>query len=213
MKWLYNLLDRLQQRRSRWFDLVVFCNEIYIRFYFIVTGRRWRMKPINEGFIVRGERFWLRTIDSTWLDRLVEFFEGECTPEQKKTFNPHPLDYRGMKKVFRRWHYITLGIFSEKDLVGYCVIRPFFPNKGLYAIIVGQRWRNRGIGAGALRIEVEYIAKIGLKPMSAVRNTNLPSIRILSKAGIRFGEDCGKMTVTLEATEKQNTEDRNQKPE
>lgn len=203
MKWLYNLYDRLQRRRGILFDLLVLGNEISIRAIFILTGKRWKIKPFDREFSAKGEKYRVRSIGRDYLDRLLSFFTSEISAEDRANFNPHSLDARGLKKVFRYWHCVPLGIFSGGELAGYCVIRIYFPNKALYAIIVGEKWRNRGIGSGALSLEMEYIAQMGFKPLSAVRKDNLPSLRMLDKVGIRFGKDCGGIRETLEVGREQ----------
>ena len=194
MKAIYNLVDRLQRNESVWWDFIVFINEIYMKCLIFVT--RIKFPRIERQFSIGEKIYFLRSIDIDWYERLLNFFEFDCSQQTRK-FVPHRVDPAALKKVLKRCHYLCMGIFQDDKLVGYCVNRLFLPRKCLYAIVVGDRWKGMGIGPAALREQILSIREIPFHPLSAVRKSNKSSLKMLERAGVIFGEDLGEMRVTL----------------
>ncbi len=56
---------------------------------------------------------------------------------------PHPLDRRAARWALRRASYLPFGVFYEEQLVGYLLLRLFFPWRAVTAIWSLETAHNR----------------------------------------------------------------------
>ncbi|MFH1593979.1 MAG: GNAT family N-acetyltransferase [Candidatus Omnitrophota bacterium] len=133
----------------------------------------------------------MKTLTREAIKDVYTFFERSVKVDLSIFSMPHKTDMKSVADIFQRTSHIPLGIFCNGDLIGYALIRLFFPKKGSYAIFVAQDWQGKGIGTAALEKELALIRNLGFTPFSAVCKKNIKSLRMLDKLGIEFIDDIG----------------------
>lgn len=140
---------------------------------------------------MNGEKYSLKMIDKSQVGKLYGFFNYSLSPISPEYFIPHKTDIISLKKLLKKKCCICLGIFYGPELIGYAIIRLFFPNKGLYGIFIADKWQGKGIGTAVLKYQLHLINKLGFYPYSIVSKRNIKSIRMLQKLKVQFLQDLG----------------------
>ncbi|MGH0029573.1 MAG: hypothetical protein ACQGVC_07270 [Myxococcota bacterium] len=126
-EWIYDLNER-----GHWlFSLYDGCNELWASLVF--RGVKRRAAALDERVEGRdGEEARIRLLraddDDEAFARLLEGLGG--FPYRP----PHPLDRAAAERALRRRSYLPFGIFYRGELVGYLLVRLFFPRRAVTAI-------------------------------------------------------------------------------
>lgn len=177
-EWIYDL-----NARNHWiFRLYDAGNEVWAR---LAMGRvrreAARYRVALEG--KEGARADLRPLTFEDLDRFAELlaqFEFEHLP-------PHPLDRAGAEAVLQRANHLPFGIFDEDGrLIGYTLVRLFFPFRaatGVWSLSLNYA---QGISRAAVQATAELTGRIGLADYVTVPLDNIYSLRGAQWAGWRI---------------------------
>ncbi len=98
---------------------------------------------------------------------------------------PHPLDAPAAAAALRRRSYLPFGIFVDGRLVGYLLLRLFFPRRAVTGIWTRRETHNLGIAQACLRRTGAFTDAEGLADYATVPVDNANSVRVANGAGWR----------------------------
>lgn len=176
------LVRRLQDRAEEWvyraneqghslFRLYDHCNELWARL--ALRGPRRRAEAIDAAIRGQGAEAHVRFLKPADLDAFAELlaaFDSRYLP-------PHGLDREAAAAALSRKSYVPLGIFSEGELVGYLLVRLFFPRRAVTGIWILPRLQNRRFGVNALLASWEWTRREGLPDYCTVPVDNVNSVK------------------------------------
>jgi len=173
--WVYALNER-----QHWlFGLYEVWNEAWARLVFRGVRRRAagfaRELPGAEGDVR------LRLLEPADLDAfaaLLASFDFRHPP-------PHPLDREHAAQVLRRRSYLPFGIFRGEALIGYALLRLFFPRRVVSGIWLLPRYHGSGIAVAAVRATGELTRAEHLPDYVTIPLDNEPSLMGAQAAGWR----------------------------
>jgi hypothetical protein len=137
------------------------------------------------------------------LDRVVECVDGSPArirflfPEDGVEFAtllskmnarylpPHACDAEGSVRALRRRSYLPFGIFIEDRLVGYLLLRLFFPWRAVTGIWTAPETHNLGLGQICLRQTGGFSQSEKLADYATIAIDNPNSLRMANGAGWR----------------------------
>ena len=99
---------------------------------------------------------------------------------------PHPLDRAAAEKALRRRSYLPFGIFVSETLVGYALLRIFFPRRVVSGIWVLSRYHGTGIALAAIHATGEFTRAERLPDYVTIPLDNEPSLMGAQAAGWRI---------------------------
>lgn len=174
--WIY----ALNERRHWLFGLYDAWNEAWAILAFRGVRRRAadfaRELPSPEG----GAQ--LRRLEPTDVDAfaaLLARFDFNHPP-------PHPLDRVHAARALRRRSYLPFGIFREEVLIGYALLRLFFPRRVVTGIWLLPRYHGTGVAVAAVRATGELTRAERLPDYATVPLDNEPSLMGAQAAGWRI---------------------------
>lgn len=100
-----------------------------------------------------------------------------------KYLPPHPLDRASAEWVLRRNSYLPYGIYHEGELVGYTLVRLFFPKRAVTGVWSIPSNHNRGFSQVAVKTTAEFTLEEGLHDYVTVPVDNPHSLRGAQWAG------------------------------
>ena len=173
-EWIY----RLNERGSFIFRIYDLSNEIFSRIRF--SGLRRRASHLDVSFITRTDleariRF-LRPDDEAPFAEMLSQLDARYLP-------PHSTDPAGAADALQRASYLPFGIFVEGDLVGYLLLRLFYPSRAVTGIWTLARTHNMGLGQEALRQTAAFTQSEGLPDYATIPIDNRNSVRMANAAG------------------------------
>ncbi|MEW6008483.1 MAG: GNAT family N-acetyltransferase [Candidatus Omnitrophota bacterium] len=185
-----NFLIRLQKKQNELFDFIVFFNDLIMK---LMLNRRQKalLKNYYSEFTILEKKYYISILRFNRLGEIYQFFNLSFNNNSANFFLPHKTDLKSLKKIFRRISYVPLGIFYEDTIIGYALIRLFFPCVASYFISIANQWQGKGIGTAALERQLALINILNFQPYSMVNKNNLKSIKMLKKLNIEFGKDLG----------------------
>ena len=191
-----NLMLRWQKNQNKLFKIILLANELYIKFYLFFF--RSKISPSNyfRFFSVHETNFTIRTLITKNLNEVYSFFKYSINTNSSDFLMPHSTDLKTLKTIFNKTSHIPLGIFYRDMLIGYALIRLFFPKKASYAIFISEEWQGKGIGTAALEKQINLINDFHFMPYSAVSKKNVKSLKMLRKLNIEFGNNLGDYLET-----------------
>ncbi len=182
--WLARLQDAAEEwlyranERNHWiFRLYDRANELWARLLFGPLRRR--AARVDAPVPGRGLELRIRFLtpdDDERFAALLARFDFRYLP-------PHPTDREGALAALRRRSYLTFGIFQEGELVGYLLVRLFFPRRGVTGIWVLPDIRARGLSTQALRVTAAFTRGEGLDDYATIAVDNPYSVRMAEAAG------------------------------
>jgi hypothetical protein len=98
---------------------------------------------------------------------------------------PHPLDRASALRALRRRSYLPFGIFVGGRLVGYLLLRLFFPNRAVTGIWTLPETHNLGLGQASLRETARFTRSEGIPDYATIPVDNENSVRMAVAAGWR----------------------------
>lgn len=173
-EWIYDLNER-----DHWiFRIYDTGNEIYASLFM----RRVRRNAASldervtcaDGTTVR-IRF-LTTADDAAFADLLAAFDARYLP-------PHAVDRASAARALRRRSYLPFGIFIGERLVGYLLLRLFFPWRAVTGIWTLPETHNLRIGQGTLRETAKFSRSQGLDDYATIAIDNPNSLRMANAAG------------------------------
>lgn len=175
-EWIYQLNER-----EHWiFRLYDRANELWASLVF--RGVRERASAIDE--IVSGAegsearlRF-LTPADEAAFAELLGGLNARYLP-------PHPRDAAACARALQRRSYLPFGIFVDGRLIGYLLLRLFFPKRAVTGIWTIPTTHNVGIAQACLRKTGNFSTSQGLADYATVPVDNLNSVRVANGAGWR----------------------------
>ena len=181
---------RLQDRAEEWlyraneqghwiFRLYDRCNELWARL--ALRGPRRRAEAIDTA--IRGSDAEARVRFLTPAD--LDAFADLLAAFDSRYLPPHELDREAARAALSRRSYVPLGIFCEGRLVGYLLVRLFFPRRAVTRIWILPRVRNRRFGVNALLASWEWTGSEGLPDYCTVPVDNVNSLKTALAAGWR----------------------------
>jgi RimJ/RimL family protein N-acetyltransferase len=99
---------------------------------------------------------------------------------------PHPLERDHAARALRRRSYLPFGIFLEGALIGYALLRLFFPRRAVTGIWLLPRYHGAGIAVAAVRATGELTRAERLPDYATVPLDNAPSLMGAQAAGWRI---------------------------
>lgn len=175
-EWIYRANER-----GHWiFRLYDLCNELWARL--ALRGPRRRAEAIDTAIRGRDADARVRFLGPADLDA----FAGLLARFDSRYLPPHPLDRSAAAAALARCSYVPLGIFFEDALVGYLLVRLFFPRRAVTGIWILPQVQNRGFGVDALLASWEWIRSEGLPDYCTVPVDNPNSVKTALAAGWRI---------------------------
>lgn len=186
-----SLLTRIQNRAEEWlihlnerdhwlFRLYDRANELWAALVF--RGVRERASRIDAPLEGKGDVARLRFLtpaDGEGFAELLSRFDFKYTP-------PHPRDRRGALRALRRRHYLPFGIFHGDRLVGYTLVRLFFPRRAATGVWSIPSNYNRGFSQMAVKTTADFMKAEGFADYVTVPLDNPHSLRGAQWAGWRI---------------------------
>jgi ribosomal protein S18 acetylase RimI-like enzyme len=179
------IVDRAEEfvyqlnERNHWiFRAWDFGNEAWARLVF--RGLRKRAAQIDAPVKTRTgaqARFrFLTPLDDEAFARLLASFSARYLP-------PHALDRAAAGRALRRISYVPFGIFVEDRLVGYLLLRLFFPRRIVTGIWTLPETHNLGLGQECLRQTAAFSRAEGIADYATIPIDNPNSVRMANAAG------------------------------
>ena len=182
--WQARLLNRAEEwiyranERQHWiFRLYDHCNEIWAGLVF--RGVRRRAHDFVRTLEGKGDTAELRFLRLDDLDEFAAMLE-------RFTFRylpPHPLDRGSAEWALRRASYLPFGIYHGGALVGYTLVRLFFPKRAVTGVWSIPSNHNRGFSQVAVKTTAEFTLAEGLHDYVTVPVDNPHSLRGAQWAG------------------------------
>jgi hypothetical protein len=183
-----SLLRRFQDRTEEWvyranegnhwiFRVYDHFNELWARF--VLGGERRRAEAIDATIQGRDAEARVRFLTPGDLDafaKLLQAFDSRYLP-------PHGRDREAAAAALRRRSYVPLGIFFEGELVGYLLVRLFFPRRAVTGIWMLTQVQQRRFGVNALLASWEWSRREGLPDYCTVPVDNPNSVKTALAAG------------------------------
>ena len=178
-EWIYDL-----NARDHWvFRIYEWGNEVWARMVFRgVRAAARRFDTILEGKAGAKVRMrFLEPGDEQQFAELLAQFDFTHLP-------PHPLDRAAAARVLRRKSYLPFGIFElDGRLVGYTLVRLFFPWRAATGTWVLRSENTRWAGRASVRATAENITRApGLADYVTTPIDNIASLRGAQWAGWRI---------------------------
>jgi hypothetical protein len=174
--WIYALNER-----QHWlFRLYDGMNEAWARLVF--RGVRRRAAGFARELATRGKGAHLRPLAPADIDAfaaLLAAFEFRYAP-------PHPLDGASAARVLRRASYLPFGIFRADALIGYVLLRLFFPRRAVSGYWLIPAYHDTGVGVAAARAMRELLRAAALPDYVTIPLDNAPSLAAARAAGWRI---------------------------
>ncbi len=175
-EWIY----RLNEREHWIFRLYDQANEWWAALVF--RGVRERAREIDETVAgADGTEARLRFLTPADEAAFAELLAGLSS----KYLPPHPRDPVACARALRRRSYLPFGIFVEGRLIGYLLLRLFFPKRAVTGIWTIPTTHNVGIAQACLRKTGSFSTGQGLADYATVPVDNLNSVRVANGAGWR----------------------------
>ena len=172
-EWIYDL-----NARDHWlFRLYDWGNEIWARIAF--RGVKRRGAAHRETIQGREHTALLRPLTLDDLDAfaaLLASFDFPYLP-------PHPLDRASAERALRRASYLPYGMEQDGKLVGYALVRLFFPRRAATGVWGHVNEQTAGLGRAAVRSTAGFTRAEGIDDYVTVPLDNLPSLRGAQWAG------------------------------
>ena len=174
--WIYALNER-----QHWlFRLYDGMNEAWARLVF--RGVRRRAKHFARELAVDEASTRLRFLVPADLDAfalLLGAFDSRYLP-------PHPLDRAAAARALHRASYLPFGVFREDALVGYVLVRLFFPRRAVSGYWLLPAYHGTGVGVAAARSLRELLRAESLPDYVTIPLDNTPSLVAAEAAGWRI---------------------------
>jgi len=173
-EWIY----RLNEKEHWFFRLYDACNEVWARLVFGGIHRRAAgfERPVQTRTGAEAHVRLLLPADLEAFTELLAAFDFRYRP-------PHPLDRESAAKALTRRSYLPWGIFVEGRLVGYLLLRLFFPRRAVTGIWTLPDTYNLGLAQESLRQTASFTTAEGLADYATVPVDNLNSVRVAVGAG------------------------------
>jgi len=172
------LVYRLNERNHWIFRVWDLGNELWARLAFRGVRRRAaRIDAIVAGKTGAKCRFrFLTPRDDEDFARLLGGLTARYLP-------PHPLDPASARRALRRASYLPFGIFVDERLVGYLLLRLFFPRRIVTGIWTLPETHNVGFGQECLRRTAAFSREEGIADYATIPLDNRNSVRMANAAG------------------------------
>ena len=175
-QWIYRLNEA-----DHWiFRLYDWGNEVWAALAFRGTRRRASALDVT---VEAGERRarvrFLTAADVDTFATLLAGFDVKYLP-------PHGLDRQAAGAALRRRSYVPIGIFVDDCLVGYILLRLFFPRRAVTGIWMLASTHNAKLGRRTLQEAVDFLRREDLANYCTIPLDNTPSIKIAHACGWRI---------------------------
>lgn len=172
-EWLVDLnqrnhwLFRLYEKANEWWAALVF------------RGVRRRAAEVDREITGRRGTARIRFLRPEDLDEFAALLQSL----DARHLPPHPLDRETAASVLRRPNYLPFGIYIDGELVGYELVRLFFPKRAVTAIWSLPVMHNRGLSAAAGIVTGAFTESEGLDDYITVPHDNVFSMKTARNAG------------------------------
>jgi len=130
-----------------------------------------------------GARAWMRGLAPEDEDALVALF----SQFDFRFMPPHPLDQPTARRVLTSPHCLPLGVEdAEGRLVGYSLIRLFFPRRAVMGLWLLRSVHTQGFGNAAAFATTLLTRSEGLPNFVTIPRENLPSLATVLSCGWRL---------------------------
>lgn len=176
--WAEEFVYRLNEREHWLFRLYDWSNELFAALRF--AGLRRRASTLDVPLQTR-----------TGLEARIRFlhpededaFVGLCASFDARYQPPHPLDRGSVARTLRRRSYLPFGIFVESELVGYLLLRLFFPSRAVTGIWTLPDTHDMGLGQEALKQTAAFTHSERVPDYATIPIDNENSLRMANAAG------------------------------
>jgi len=167
-EWIY----RLNEREHWIFRLYDQANELWAALVF--RGVRRRAATIEADIEARGRTARVRFLGAADTEAFAAFLAAL----DAKYGPPHPRERAAAARALRRRSYVPIGIFADGALVGYILLRLFFPRRAVTGIWMLAATHNAGLGRHTLWEAVRFLRAEGLANYCTIPVDNENSVRI-----------------------------------
>jgi hypothetical protein len=172
------LVYRLNERGHWLFRVYDWSNEVLAALRF--AGLRRRAAALDVPLHTRGG-----------LEARIRFLHPEdegtfadlCASLDARYLPPHPLDRASAGRTLRRRSYLPFGIFVDDELVGYLLLRLFYPSRAVTGIWTRPNTHNLGLGQEALKQTAAFTHSERLADYATIPLDNENSVRMANAAG------------------------------
>jgi RimJ/RimL family protein N-acetyltransferase len=176
--WAEEFVYRLNERGHWLFRLYDWSNELFAALRFGSLRRRASTLdvPLQIRIGLEARIRFLHSEDEDAFADLCASFDARYQP-------PHLLDRVSVARALRRRSYLPFGIFVEGELVGYLLLRLFYPSRAVTGIWTLPDTHNRGLGQEALKQTAAFTHSEGLPDYATIPIDNENSVRMANAAG------------------------------
>jgi len=176
-EWIYKLNEH-----DHWiFHLYAWGNEVWARLVFSTT--RTEAARIDRPIRTDSGEARFRFLTPADLDRFAALLERMRTLPHKP---PHPLDLDAAARALDRRSNLPFGIFVGDDLVGYLLLRLFFPRRAVLGIWMPASRHNARLGRQAVDLASDFMRSRSLANFITVPIDNTSSLRVAEICGYRL---------------------------
>ncbi len=176
--WAEEVIYRLNERGHWLFRVYDWSNEMFAALRF--SGLRRRAGTLDVPLQTRkGLAARIRFLHPE--DEVM--FADLCASLRARYLPPHPLDRGSAGRALRRRSYLPFGIFVEDELVGYLLLRLFYPSRAVTGIWTRPNTHNLGLGQEALKQTAAFTHSERLPDYATIPLDNENSVRMANAAG------------------------------
>jgi len=186
--WIYELNEQ-----NHWiFRLYDAFNEFWARLVF--RGVRARAANVDTQVEGRGVSVHMRLLSPADSESFAELLE---TLAQHKYRPPHALDRAAAVAALRRRSFLPFGIWDDERLVGYYLVRLFFPKRAATGVWMLSRYHSAGLGRAGIRVTGAFTRAEGLDDYITVPLDNISSLKGALGGGWRIVRSNRRFYVLL----------------
>lgn len=129
----------------------------------------------QEGFF-QGESLCIRQLKAEDITALSDFLN--TLPESHLVFfRPHGFSKSALWICFHKPHFLMYGLFQNKALIGYALLKLFPGKKAFRGRIISQKDSGKGLGKLLSRYLDWQMGKLGFLARSTISRHNLASLK------------------------------------
>jgi hypothetical protein len=137
----------------------------------LLHGRTFKrsIKSAIYEFTLQGFAF--RLIESGDLPGLKKLTDKQA-PGRLDYFNPHKFDLKTLKRTHANPAFIMMGVFEDKEMVGYFFLRCFWNRKCFVGRLIDESYEGKGIGRVMNSIMYNIAWRSGFRCLSTISINN-----------------------------------------
>lgn len=118
----------------------------------------------------------IRSIDLRDVEALQNMLK-EIPAKSFDFFKPHKFDFKSIRKVLKSNDIMTYGLFIEKEMKGYFLLKLFPVKKAYIGRLLVPELSGKGVGAFVSKFLYWQCFLLGFKPYATINKNNISSLK------------------------------------